>query len=368
MFPTDITLVTEFKAVIQYNTFIDLNTDAAVASAFGIYAKGSVYWQGCDILKNYFYSENIAQTIAIFVDPTDIDVPFKINYNRVFHNSIPGAAITFGEGTAGAMDGTEIIGNLCSGYLKTNEYNEAAATHGILVNGGKDFIVKYNKIINHALGMAFKANAGEQYTSGGIFYNIFYNNSAHFYIRRAGLVPVYGNTFVNADSITTQRVGAIDDQTGPAGCARGSVFTNNIFHSNGVSNKLMFAIQDSTLLEGTDDPDFNDNIWDYDNTIKAIVDSVDSDPTYTYDEAVTNGWINNGEQAHPVYTDKANGILTLEAGSAGIGDGTDLGAALDDGLDATTDWNETPDGEVDNFPTIVTKQQGATWDKGAYVS
>jgi hypothetical protein len=54
--------------------------------------------------------------------------------------------------------------------------------------------------------------------------------------------------------------------------------------------------------------------------------------------------------------------LSLKNGSVAIGVGETLDAAYDDGLDASTDWGS--DTEV---PVVVTKQQGAAWDIGAYV-
>jgi hypothetical protein len=83
-------------------------------------------------------------------------------------------------------------------------------------------------------------------------------------------------------------------------------------------------------------------------------------------------WQALGFDAHSIYltagqyaglfTDPSNGDFTLKIGSVAIGAGVDLGASYDDGLDASTDW-----GDSSTVPVIVTKQQGASWDIGAYV-
>jgi len=44
------------------------------------------------------------------------------------------------------------------------------------------------------------------------------------------------------------------------------------------------------------------------------------------------------------------------------GNGVDLGVDYDDGLDAMTNW-----GNKNTVPNVITKQQGANWDIGAYV-
>jgi hypothetical protein len=48
--------------------------------------------------------------------------------------------------------------------------------------------------------------------------------------------------------------------------------------------------------------------------------------------------------------------------SPSIGSGVALDAAYDDGLDASTNW-----GFDTQLPVVITKQQGANWDIGAYV-
>jgi len=364
LFPSDVTASSTFKAIVQYNKFIDLSINYTI-TAFGINTESSIFEES-DFQYNYFYSENIGITRCFLINPTNINAPFNINYNRFFMDTKTGIHLSFGEGSTGGMDGTQIISNLFNGYLRTTAYDAGATTHGLLVNGGNNFTVKFNRFENMALGLAFKANGGEQYTAGGIFYNVFYNNSAHYYIRRAGSLNVFGNTMYNSMAASSlSRVGAIDDQ-GYAGSCRGDVFTNNIFcHNKTGANQIYFYVE-STGIDGVDDILWDDNIFYADASVYAISDEIPN--LYTYAQAVTNGWITNGEQATPVFNNGATGQLWLQAGSPGRGDGTDLGATYDDGLDISTDWNNDPDDDdPDNYPTIVTKEQGVNWDKGAYV-
>ena len=58
----------------------------------------------------------------------------------------------------------------------------------------------------------------------------------------------------------------------------------------------------------------------------------------------------------------ANDDFSLAAGSLAIGAGEDLGTDYDDGLEKSTTW-----GSLLAVPVVVTKQQGAAWDCGAYV-
>jgi hypothetical protein len=75
-----------------------------------------------------------------------------------------------------------------------------------------------------------------------------------------------------------------------------------------------------------------------------------------------NSLLLNESQYNAVFKNMEDEDYSLPDGSPAIGAGEVLGAVYDDGLDASTDWGD--DNEV---PTIVTKQQGAAWDCGAYV-
>lgn len=349
-----------FNPVINYNRFIDESTSGT--GVFGIKASGTVgTWNGAEVLYNYFYSENTDIRYCIEVSPTTARGIWKINYNRFFSDTYGGVIITFGEGNTGDTAGSEIIGNYIRGHLYNHPTETLQTTHGILANGGINFTIAYNRVEYCALGIVAKSE-GEQYTSNGIYYNIMFNNNAHFYLRRAGSIPFYENTIVSENDTTCYRFGSVDDQ-GYAGSCRGTEFKNNIFYGNCQQPRFLI---DSSGLDGVDDITWDTNIFYGTQDTFIITETPDS---YTLAEAKTNGWVANESTTAPTFTDLENGDLTLQAGSEGIGDGLTLATAYDDGLDITTDWNKDhTDTDVDNYPTIVTKQQTGTWDKGAYVS
>ena len=367
----DIAASSTYQLKVNYCSFYDKNESGLITEAFGINLTGlDAYHTSHEIDHNYFYSANVGLANAIVINPTGGVNAVKLNYNRFFMDSTSGTAISFGEGTAGAIDGTEIIGNYFRGCLYNYPDAVQPSTHGLLANGGKNFVIKYNRFEYLPLGLVIKANDGQAYTSGGAFYNVFFNNTADIYYRRVVDLVTANNTAYNS-TINKTRVMAVDYQGYDCD---GHAIKNNIFQSNAVgSTKLVVATDlwaraEPPLSSGTP-ISFDNNIWSY--ASEATKFMWDLDPgvdNWTYDEAVTAGYIVNGELATPVFTDAANGDLTLQAGSPGLGDGTDLGVDLDDGLDVTTDWNtDETDDDPDNYPTIVTKQQGASWDKGAYV-
>jgi len=72
---------------------------------------------------------------------------------------------------------------------------------------------------------------------------------------------------------------------------------------------------------------------------------------------------NNSQAGNPLLVDVSNNDFSLGVGSSAIGNGLDLGASLDDGIDAATWGNGTT-----GIPTVTTKEQAVAWDIGAYIS
>lgn len=353
IYPSDVSATSTFKAVIRYNKFECLSYGLSFSSAL---------FESSDILYNYFkcLTEDSPTATCVSINPSNITVPFKINYNRFYQENKNGTILSFGEGSTGGMDGTEIIGNYLRGHLYNRPTITDGTCHGLLANGGINFVVKYNRFEYLPLGCVIKTNDGGNYTAGGVLYNTFFNNQAHFYYRKVEDLQTLGNTYKNT-TIACLRIGAVDEQSY---ACESPVFKNNIFTYNG--NSFLFALADSILEGGAGDVSFDDNIFE--DAGETVIYYFTATTELTYAQAVTAGFIVNGEQATPVFTDANNGDLSLQAGSPGRGDGTALDAAYDDGLDVTTDWNDdADDDDPDNYPTIVTKQQGASWDKGAYV-
>jgi hypothetical protein len=72
---------------------------------------------------------------------------------------------------------------------------------------------------------------------------------------------------------------------------------------------------------------------------------------------------NNPQTGDPELADVANNDYSLGVTSSCIGNGADLGASKDTGIDAATWGNGTSEA-----PDVTTKDQGASWDIGAYIS
>lgn len=204
-----------------------------------------------------------------------------------------------------------------------------------------------------------------------MFYNVGFNNEAQFYWRAVDSVICYNNTFVNHDSVETSRWGAMDAQGyGADTICRGHQFDNNIFsYTSKTGTGTAHFMADTAAFEGEDDFLWNNNIFDMGAGHTLWLTESGADPaTFTYTQAVTETWITNGDSTTVTFADLYGGELWPQSGSNGIDDGTTLNAAYDDGLDTTSNWHGYVDStDVDLWPTIVTKQQTGSWDRGAYV-
>lgn len=72
---------------------------------------------------------------------------------------------------------------------------------------------------------------------------------------------------------------------------------------------------------------------------------------------------NSSQTGDPKLLNVASNDFSLDTGSSAIGNGTDLGASFDEGID-TAAWG---DGATE-YPVVTTKEQAASWDIGAYIS
>jgi type I site-specific restriction endonuclease len=80
---------------------------------------------------------------------------------------------------------------------------------------------------------------------------------------------------------------------------------------------------------------------------------------YDFANAVAAGYLADSVEADVAFNDAANGLLYPTTAQIG---GNDNGADYDDGLDVTTEF-----GSLTEDISIVTKQQGASWQIGAYI-
>ena len=80
--------------------------------------------------------------------------------------------------------------------------------------------------------------------------------------------------------------------------------------------------------------------------------------TYT----LFSDWNNAGFDLNGYFNNITLNNYIPDSNSISIENGYDLGISYNTGLDISTDW-----GSDTELPIVVTKQQGASWDIGAYI-
>lgn len=270
----------------------------------------------------------------------------QVNYNKIIVNRNAETHIIIG-GSA-SCDGDdkitliELIGNVIKGYGYFNATSGAASA--IAVYWQKNPLIKYNNIYGCKYGI--KIGHGVDNTANGIFYNLFQNSEIGIYNQKLNNIPVCNNTIVS----TVNSAYGVYLEVGTSGV----VIKNNIIVLLGTGNCCGVRVAGV----GVDTVDYN--IYYCPNGTLIF-----------YENGVSKTfaqWQGLGYDAHSVVLDAAqyaalfNSDYTLKTGSVAIGAGATLDAAYDDGLDASTVW-----GADTVAPSVVTKQQGASWDIGAYI-
>lgn len=347
-------------ASVKYNYF---QCDHETTQVISIHSEAFL---GCEIEYNVIICNHESASFRGIQPGIDWNTgSVKIRYNRIFTEARAGYGINLGETGGSYFDGAEIVGNYVRGHLYNSPEDTGYTLHGITAARGVNIKFAYNRIEYCPLAFTIKGGA-VAYTSEGCYGNVIYECESGFYVRQTDGVKVYNNTFAN-NSILAARYGSVDDEDGSN--SDNVVFQNNIFHSesHSVANGMFFIDEDVLNRDGIL---FDNNIYDPPGAVtRFIIDDAGTPNYYTYAQAETNNWAVNGDVESVTFTDLATGDLTLETGSNGIGDGDTLDAAYDDNLDESTDWNrDDSDVDPDNYPEIITKQQTAPWDRGAYVS
>lgn len=244
-----------------------------------------------------------------------------------------------------------------SGAFYDHEYASKIA-HISFISFQKNGHTRYNNLGFGGYGTILKGSNTE-YTSGGVYYNIFKNNALFgAYIKGCNGVNVVNNTIVY-------------DEVSPGGAAIGlyantggddasnCVVKNNIIIYLGTGN--FNAIQTEA---GTG------NVFDYNlyycpnGTLRFLPNGVEK--TFAEWQGLGND-LNGAEltdaEFQALFIDFDNEDYALAEESIAIGAGEDLGASYDEGFDTLTDW-----GGNDELQTVVLKAQTGSWDIGAYIS
>ena len=332
----------QFNLDINYNKF-------SISKGYGFSTSNQ---KELSFLYNIFKVTGTGGTPLYYVK-TDATTPItnaKANYNYINSVNETGYGIHIGAdgGTIGAWNDTianiEVIGNTLLGAIYNDPSKLGSTTHGILVGFHKNSIIKYNYVNGYGIGI-IKKHGGVADTAGVVFYNLIVNCVQGIYSKGAAGVLVYNNTIYN-DLITNLKAIRLSENLGGDG-AINCVFRNNIVyntHALGATDGLLSF--DAASLAGLDS--------DY-NSLYSTSGFVYNGTTAFTDLA---DWQDELQDLHSIAT---NPILINYIPVNPIV-GLSLDAVYDDGLDASTDW-----GNDNTTPTIVTKQQGATWDIGAYV-
>jgi hypothetical protein len=317
-------------------TFIDL-----VKTSYNVYVYNNyVDYSACttNIINlecsiNQVYNNVVVGTVAnsLVMCPNNNswNKTVLVNYNKLVNkNKDAGYLILAGmENTTVNTDKityAELMGNVAWGY--SNYGGLSSATHGIMVGFCKSFKVKYNYSNGNNIGIVLKGGTD---VNSECNYNVVKNCYYGITAVSANNFNVYGNTIFGGN------ININFAQATGIGC------TNFIAKNNILQSTSMVLDNASGVI--------NNNV--YDSSTGFVVNSV----AKSFLQFQGLGYEANGR------------LETVSLGTTGIPvspvlTGETLSVAYNTGLDASTNW-----GIETQLPTIVTKQQGATWDIGSYV-
>lgn len=301
----------------------------------------------CEISNNNTY-DNVS---AGFYHIQASDGIVKMNYNRCQSNSLSGTTLSIGGETSvsNLNNNSEFIGNRVIGFKLDNPSTVTATTHSVLITSGINIKIAYNKISHTTLGMVVKTNA-QAYSGEGVYGNLFENCRIAIYVRGITGMNVFNNTIKHSNTVYGQAFSSsilVDENTAIAG----DQFSENIIIKN---NILDVKVNVGNLIQFDAHAAANGCIAENNQLFggKYLL----SDGTSYSDLATAQA---AGKLLNCVVADSQldSNLIPITKIS-----GVDLGATYDDGLDVSTNWGSTT-----TLPIIVTKQQTATWQKGAYV-
>lgn len=281
-----------------------------------------------------------------------------IQYNLISNISASGKNISVGGETTSAYDDTitsSIIGNksLCVGYF--TPATTGHTIHGIFCGFQKDSVIKYNFSAGSAIGL-LKKHSTVSDTTGFIGYNVSVNDLNSIYSKGQSGTKIINNTIINTLNVDMNGI-RLSENTG-GDHASNCIVKNNILIYTGTGK---FTAQRVSAGTGNE---IDYNIY-YCPDGTLVFDANGVDKTFAEWQALgydTHSIVLTEAQFDALFVNFAGGNYALASASAAIGAGVALDAAYDDGLDASTAW-----GDDITLPVIVTKQQAAAWDCGAYV-
>lgn len=292
----------------------------------------------------------------------------KVNYNVFDHWIKDGFTILFGWDSSTAydnkLDGAEVIGNKIYGRRYNDPtYTQPLGNHGIMIGFIRNATVMYNYVNGAGYGVVTKHDGGAataNWTSGGVFYNVFVDNKQGG-IRIKGVrgTKYYGNTIWNPHTDNWKCVAMTANLAG-----ENSVnidLRNNIFgQSFSVAGIHCIRLGDTSQTFSNID---NNLYYAIDGTMVYGQINTTDYTTWAGWQTAISGETNGIDNQDPDLEDTANEKYWLKDSSPCIDAGNNLGVSYDDAL-----YKDAIFG-VDSA-SIITKDQdnfGAGWEIGAYV-
>ena len=211
-------------------------------------------------------------------------------------------------------------------------------------------IIKYNKVAYFNAGLVVKTGGQDTYTSGGVFYNLLVDNCNSLYVRGIAGINLFGNTIFESETTYTNTFDngiQVDENTAIVGdqFSENVIIKNNIFDiKKAVGSLVKFDAHASA----------NGCVSEYNQLFGGQYLLVDGTNYSDLATAQAAGKLLNCAIGDPLL----NALLIPATPISGA----DLGAAYKTGLDTSSTF-----GSDTTTPVIVTKDQGATWQKGAFV-
>ncbi|HLP86473.1 MAG TPA: hypothetical protein VK153_01185, partial [Candidatus Paceibacterota bacterium] len=252
----------------------------------------------------------------------------------------------------GTLPGTTL--NKVSGYIKKSKIigpkEYGSSNHGLILWNTLNFEIAFNYFDGYPLPLVLKA-PGADYSNVLVHHNLFLrgkvtikgvdnskiiNNTFYDnYLYAAEFEPANLNLVVNYDVGTEHPINTI-------------VRNNISVMMNADKSNINITTPDETYISSS-------NVY-YSVGGDIITDGVN---TYNLTEWQGLGNETNSVFTNPSFNNPNNNEFWL---TTPITTGENLGSTYSEGLDASTDW-----GSDSELPVVVTKQQGASWDIGAYI-
>jgi len=324
-----------------------------------------------EISNNIFISDSKSNVGHIDIEATSVVVgKCKINNNVFKCNTNTGnisIIVSLGgeTGLANKFDESELIGNHFIGSLYDYPNEAVGSTHFALMNGGINFDIRNNKVTYTGLGIVVKSGIAQSYTKNGVGYNIFFNNKIDIWVRGVKDLLIYNNSLNYNGGISgitdSVRIQIDENAANPGNYCENVLLKNNIInHNYSEANTYSLYFDQHAADNGCQ---YINNIINNTDSVNRLLRVGTGSTYYTSISALESAGLGSGNlETNPLFSDIINNILTLQSNSPALNTGLNLGTNYNSGLDVSSDW-----GSSTQMPVIVTKQQGANWNIGAYV-